>query len=111
MWKACVNGREPAGTRVASRRAFPYKAAGNVMHPWLLNKVGKPHLIDPWWRKARIAARIILKRRAGQPLSARDRRLARRLGVEPGVTNRLVDQAVNFTRARQNGHRLVERGN
>lgn len=71
------------------------------MHPWLLNGAGKPHLIDPWWRKARIAARIILKRRAGRLLSPRDQRLAERLGADPGVTNRLLDQAVNSIGARR----------
>ena len=80
------------------------------MHAWLLNGGGKIPRIDPWWRKARIAARIILKRRAGRPLSPRDRRLAERLVGDPGVTNRLVDQAVSFNRARQNGYRLLERG-
>lgn len=65
-------------------------------------------LIDPYWRKARIAARILLRRERG-PLSARDRRLAGRLAEDPGVTNRLVDQAVSFTRARHNGYRLLDR--
>jgi hypothetical protein len=69
------------------------------MHPWLLNGVGRPHLIDPWWRKARIAARIILKQGAGRNLSERDRRMAAQLSIDPGVTNRLVDQAVHWFRA------------
>ena len=58
-------------------------------------------LIDPWWRKARIAARLIHKREAGQPWSARDRRLARRFAEDPGVTNRLIDQAWWSIRARR----------
>ena len=67
-------------------------------------------LIDPWWRKARIAARLIHKREAGQPWSARDRRLARRLAEDPGVTNRLIDQAWWSIRARRrNGYGLMER--
>jgi hypothetical protein len=33
-------------------------------------------LLDPYWRKARIAARQLLKREAGQPWSSRDQRLA-----------------------------------
>jgi hypothetical protein len=58
-------------------------------------------LIDPWWRKARVAARLLLKKEAGQCWSARDRRLAARLADDPGVTNRLVDQAVHSITARR----------
>ena len=58
-------------------------------------------LIDPWWRKARIAARLLLKKEAGQRWSARDQRLAARLAADPGVTNRLVDQAVHSITARR----------
>ena len=36
-------------------------------------------LMDPYWRKARIAARLLIKREEGRPWSARDRRLAERL--------------------------------
>ena len=50
-------------------------------------------LMDPYWRKARIAARLLIKREDGKPWSARDRRLAGRLSRDPGVTNRLLDQA------------------
>ena len=67
----------------------------------------RPFLMDPYWRKARIAARILL-RRADGPLNGRDRQLAARLATDPGVTNRLVDQAVHFTKARQNGYRLLD---
>jgi len=56
-------------------------------------------LMDPYWRKARIAARLLLKREAGKPWSARDRRLATRLAEDPGVTNRLVQQALNWHQA------------
>ena len=70
----------------------------------------RPFLIDPYWRKARIAARILL-RRANGALSQRDRRLAGLLAEDPGVTNRLVDQAVHFIKARQNGYRLLDRDN
>lgn len=66
--------------------------------------------IDPWWRKARIAARLIHKREAGQPWSTRDRRLAARLADDPGVTNRLIDQAWWSIRARRrNGYGLMDR--
>ena len=58
-------------------------------------------LIDPWWRKARIAARLLLKREAHQLWTARDRRLASLLARDPGVTNRLIDQAVHSLTARR----------
>jgi len=48
---------------------------------------------DPCWVKSRIAARILLRREAGR-VSHRDRRLARRLAHDPGVTDRLIDQAL-----------------
>jgi len=58
-------------------------------------------LMDPYWRKARIAARLLLKREAGKPWSARDQRLAERLTQDSGVTNRLLDQAYHSHRARR----------
>lgn len=48
---------------------------------------------DPCWVKSRIAARILMRREAGR-LSRRDLRLARRLAHDPGVTDRLIDQAL-----------------
>ena len=64
-------------------------------------------LMDPYWRKARIAARLLLKREAGKPWSARDRRLAQRLANDRGVTNRLLDQAYCSTKARQRNGRSI----
>jgi hypothetical protein len=58
-------------------------------------------LMDPYWRKARIGARLLLKREEGRPWSARDRRLAARLAEDRGVTNRLLDQAVHSITARR----------
>jgi hypothetical protein len=49
---------------------------------------------DPYWRKAKLAARILLRARAGKPLTPRQKRLARQFAADPGVENRLVDQAV-----------------
>ena len=46
--------------------------------------------MDPWWRKARIAARLLLKKEARQKWNARDKRLAGKLADDPGVTNRLM---------------------
>ena len=65
--------------------------------------------IDPWWRKARIAARLLLKKEARQRWNDRDRALAARLAADPGVTNRLIDQAVSFCTARKHGYRLLDR--
>jgi hypothetical protein len=55
-------------------------------------------LMDRSWRKARIAARILLRSRHGT-VRSRDRILARRLAADPAVTNRLLDQAVSSLRA------------
>lgn len=60
------------------------------------------------WRKSRLAARLILKKRA-RAWTARDRLLATQLAADPAVTNRLIDQAVSFLSARQHGHRLVDK--
>jgi len=68
----------------------------------------RERLIDPWWRKARIAARLILKREAGRAWSPRDRRLAHAMAGDPGVTNRLIDQAWHSINNRsRNGHGIV----
>ena len=63
----------------------------------------------PSWRKARIAARLLLKKAAHEPLSARDRALAVRLHADPAVTNRLIDQAYSYYTAQKNGFRLMDR--
>jgi hypothetical protein len=55
--------------------------------------------IDPWWRKARIAARLLLKKEQQLPWTRRDQRLAAVLADDPGVTNRLIDQAVKYFKA------------
>ncbi len=57
--------------------------------------------IDPYWRAGRIAARLILKKDDGERWTTRDRRMAAWLANEPGVTNRLVDQAVSSLTARR----------
>lgn len=53
---------------------------------------------DRFWKKSRIAARILLKRERGY-LSARDRRLARELAKDPEVLNRLIKQAMDWLKA------------
>ena len=53
----------------------------------------KREKLDPSWHKARVAARIWLKAKQGKPLSARDKRLARRFADDPSVEDRLIEQA------------------
>jgi hypothetical protein len=53
----------------------------------------KGETLDPYWHRARIAARIWLKAQQGKPLSPRDKRLARMLADQRGVSNRLIEQA------------------
>lgn len=53
----------------------------------------KREKLDPFWHKSRIAARIWLKAQR-QPLTKRDKRIARELLSGPGVINRLVQQGV-----------------
>jgi hypothetical protein len=48
-----------------------------------------------FYRKSRIAARLILKARSGRPLSPRQRRLADLLAKDAGVTPRLIQQGIN----------------
>lgn len=55
--------------------------------------MAKREKLDPSWHKARVAALIWLKAKRGKPLSPRDKRLARLLSADKGVTNRLIEQA------------------
>jgi hypothetical protein len=48
---------------------------------------------DTCWRKSRMAARILLREQAGK-LTSRDIVLGRKLAADPGVTPRLIDQAL-----------------
>jgi hypothetical protein len=54
---------------------------------------------DPYWRGALIAARIIRKKESGKRLTLRDRRMARELFEDEGISNRLIDQAVACLKA------------
>ena len=56
---------------------------------------------DPSWTKARIAARILMRQHAGH-VSLRDCRLAKILANDPGVTERLIDQALASVCAERN---------
>ena len=55
-------------------------------------KKGEPRY-DTCWRKSRMAARILLREQAGK-LTPRDIVLGRKLAADPGVTPRLIDQAL-----------------
>jgi hypothetical protein len=60
-------------------------------------------ILDPYWHKSRIAARLLLKKET-RPWSARDRVLAAKFADDPGVSNRLIDQALaNLIARRKNG--------
>ena len=49
--------------------------------------------LDRCWRKARIAARILLREEQGR-LTPRDVRLGHKLAQDSAVTDRLIDQAI-----------------
>lgn len=55
------------------------------------------------WRKSRLAARIILRVRAGR-LTPRDHRIGALLKRDPDVTDRLIEQALTSLGARKNSH-------
>ena len=68
---------------------------------------------DRYWRKSRVAARLLYRRMEG-PLRPRDQALARKLGVDSEVENRLIQQALYFLRGRRKyelDRKLVARGN
>lgn len=56
--------------------------------------------LDRCWRKARIAARILLREEQGR-LTKRDVRLGHRFAEDSGVTARLIDQAIYGIRGRK----------
>ena len=68
------------------------------MVEWFLSPMQR----DPAWVKARIAARILMRRQAGR-VSKRDARLAHRLAHDSGVTDRLIDQALACLCAERKG--------
>ena len=53
---------------------------------------GEPRF-DTCWRKSRLAARILLREEEGK-LTARDVRIGQALAADPGVTPRLIQQAI-----------------
>ena len=86
-------------------RGLAYKCRGQMKPPDFSKELNR--LMDPYWRKARIGARLLIKREDGKPWSARDRRLAGRLADDPGVTNRLLDQGYSSHRARKRNGRSI----
>jgi hypothetical protein len=58
-----------------------------------------PGKASPYWRGARIAARILLKSERGGNLGARDLRIARELVHHQGINDRLIDQAMACLKA------------
>lgn len=65
-----------------------------MIHTIIIQTMKRREKLDPFWHKARVAARIWLKAQRGRPLSSRDKRLARWLADERGVENRLIQQGV-----------------
>lgn len=58
---------------------------------------------DIYWRKALLAARILIREREGR-LTPRDRKWAGVLAKDPGVTDRLIDQALAVWNVRKLKH-------
>jgi hypothetical protein len=54
--------------------------------------------MDRSWRKSRIAARILLRSKISA-VAPRYGRLAKKLAADPGVTNRLIEQALSSIQA------------
>ena len=68
------------------------------------------HVRDNCWVKSRIAARILIRGHYGR-LVPRDRRLAARLARDPGLSDRLLGQALASICARNgNDYHAVLRG-
>ena len=70
--------------------------------------------VDGAWRKSRLAARLLIRKEAGA-LRPREQVLARRLSLDPEVSNRLIQQALYFLGVGPRKHafdkKLVGRGN
>ncbi len=68
---------------------------------------------DRTWRKARLAARLLLRREV-RPLRTPEQQLARQLACDPEFTNRLIQQALYFLgigpRKHEFDRQLVARG-
>jgi hypothetical protein len=58
---------------------------------------------DRFWKKSRIAARILLRKKGGK-LGPRDIRLARKLADDPEVSNRLIAQGLRWLQGINHDH-------
>jgi hypothetical protein len=56
---------------------------------------------DIYWRRALLAAHLLWRNQERGLCTARDRRLGGWLKSDPGVTNRLIDQAIASLEARR----------
>lgn len=72
--------------------AKPVDDGARLRYQLIMPKKGEPRY-DTCWRKSRIAARILLREETGR-LTARDVALGHKLAADPGVTPRLIDQAL-----------------
>jgi hypothetical protein len=88
---------EAAAGHDGQNRCFVYILLNK---PMISKRAMSDRRIDPSWRKARIAARILLRQDQGS-MTRRDIRIASRLEKDPGVTNRLIDQALASFAARR----------
>jgi hypothetical protein len=69
-----------------------FDGGGRLKYQIVMPTKGEPRY-DTCWRKSRIAARILLREEAGR-LTPRDVALGHKLAADPGVTPRLIDQAL-----------------
>ena len=106
------------GSRLVSSRRTRFfwhgtrRDAGGTLAPAVSSgytgRVVEPK-INSCWRKARIAARLLLKKEGRRPWNARDRALAAQFARDDGVTNRLIDQAIHGFRAfKKNGRSILD---
>lgn len=73
-------------------------------HKRILAGVDPKTYEDPLYRKSRLAARLLIKAHKGRPLKPSEKKLAAELAREPGVTSRLIGQALtalNYPRRRE----------
>jgi hypothetical protein len=68
---------------------LPTNIYASIVRPMI-----KREKLDPFWHKARVAARIWMKAEQGKPLSPRQKRFARMLAGDPEVTNQLIHDAL-----------------
>src|SRR5881397_3298062 len=85
---ALSRGLAPRTFSFARRHAHLLHLESDEMIPYVAL-----YMRDPSWVKSRIAARILLRGMNGL-LNSRDRSFAQQLAKDPGVTDRLINQAL-----------------